>query len=132
MQFTKTFVTLALAAGVLANPTWSAPKPTGGAQCCQNVKNSSQVDSVTKGLLKTLLGIDISALNVPIGTGCAPISVLGGVSCNTNKVQCGQVFARKFGSMVDVNADAHNFYSSAHWRQLHSCHYQCLIGQGSS
>jgi hypothetical protein len=81
MQFTKTFVTLALAASAFAVPTGgSSGGSTSGAQCCQNVKNSSEVDSFTAGLIKELLGIDISALNVPIGTGCTPVAVLGGVS----------------------------------------------------
>jgi hypothetical protein len=69
---------LALAAVATAIPTGTSP--SGGAQCCQNVTNSSEVGSVTKGLIFALLGIDISALNVPIGTGCTPIAVAGGVS----------------------------------------------------
>ena len=80
MQFTKTFVTLALAASALAVPTWTAPAPSSAPQCCQNVKNSNSVDDITKLLLKGLLGVDVSALNVPIGTGCTPVAVLGGVS----------------------------------------------------
>jgi hypothetical protein len=70
---------------------WTPPAPTGGAQCCQDVENSSDVDSWTAGIIKGLLGVDISSLNIPIGTGCTPVSVLGGVSCNTNTVQCGEV-----------------------------------------
>jgi hypothetical protein len=69
----------ALAAVAIAIPTGTTPS-TGTAQCCQNVENSSSVSSTTKGLIFALLGIDISGLNVPIGTGCAPLSVLGGVS----------------------------------------------------
>jgi hypothetical protein len=79
MQFTKTFVTLALAASALAVPTGGSGSSS-GAQCCQNVENSSQVDSVTKGLIFALLGINISDLNIPIGTGCTPVAILGGVS----------------------------------------------------
>jgi hypothetical protein len=79
MQFTKTFVTLALAASAFAVPTGGSGD-TSGAQCCQNVKNSSSVDTVTAGIIKALLGIDVSALNVPIGTGCTPVAILGGVS----------------------------------------------------
>jgi hypothetical protein len=79
MQFFAPLVLLA--AAVAAVPTGSTGgSPSGGAQCCQNVKNSSQVDSLTKGLIKVLLGIDVSNLNIPIATGCAPLSVLGGVS----------------------------------------------------
>jgi hypothetical protein len=70
-----------LAAAVVAVPTGSTGgSAPAGAQCCQNVKNSSQIDSVTKGLIFALLGINVSDLNIPIGTGCTPIAVLGGVS----------------------------------------------------
>jgi hypothetical protein len=70
---------------------WTPPAPTGGAQCCQNVKNSSDVSSGVIGIIKGLLGVDVSDLNIPIGTGCTPVAILGGVSCNTNTVQCGEV-----------------------------------------
>jgi hypothetical protein len=101
MQFTKTFVTLALAVSAIAVPTGSggggSTPPSSGAQCCQNVTNSSSIKSTDPlGLLLGLLGIVVSNLNVPIGTGCTPIDILGGVSCNTNTVQCGSVYARKF------------------------------------
>jgi hypothetical protein len=69
---------LALVAVATAIPTGTSP--SGGAQCCQNVENSSSASSATKTLVKTALGIDISDLNVPIGTGCTPLAVGGGVS----------------------------------------------------
>jgi hypothetical protein len=75
-----------------AKRNWTPPVPSSAPQCCQNVENSSSVDSWTTGIIKGLLGVDVSSLNIPIGTGCTPISVLGGVSCNTNKVTCGEVF----------------------------------------
>jgi hypothetical protein len=50
---------------------------TGTPQCCQDVQNSS--DPTTAALVKALLGIDVSGLNVPIGTGCSGLSVVGGV-----------------------------------------------------
>jgi hypothetical protein len=91
-MLSKIFVTaLALVGAVSAAPTGGSGS-TGGAQCCQNVQNSSQLDAITKGILGGLLGVVVSGLNVPIGTGCTPISVLGGVSCNTNTVNCGQYF----------------------------------------
>jgi hypothetical protein len=91
-MFSKAFVaTIALAGAVSAAPTGGSGS-TSGAQCCQNVTNSSKVDPTTAGILAGLLGVVVSGLNVPIGTGCTPISVLGGVSCNTNTVNCGQVF----------------------------------------
>jgi hypothetical protein len=91
-MFSKLFISaLALASMVTAIPTGGSGSTTAPPQCCQNVENSSQVDSVTKGLIKGLLGIDISALNVPIGTGCTPIDILGGVQCNQNVVSCGSI-----------------------------------------
>jgi hypothetical protein len=74
--FAPLFALAAVAAAIPTGTTLS----TGTAQCCQNVENSSSVSSATKGLIFTLLGLDISDLNVPIGTGCAPLSILGGVS----------------------------------------------------
>jgi hypothetical protein len=92
-MFSKTFITaLALIGAVSAVPTGSGSgSTTGGAQCCQNIENSSSLDSVTKGLLGPLLSIVLSGLNIPIGTGCTPIAIAGGVSCNTNTVNCGSV-----------------------------------------
>jgi hypothetical protein len=77
MQFFAPLVLVA--ATVAAIPTGTSPS-TGSAQCCQNVKNSSQVGSLTQGLIFALLGINVSNLNIPIGTGCTPIAILGGVS----------------------------------------------------
>jgi hypothetical protein len=82
-MFSKVF-TLALAG--FAALAAAAPAPNDGGsgsttaspQCCQTVKNSS--DPVVAALVKALLGIDVSGLNVPIGQGCAPLSVAGGVS----------------------------------------------------
>jgi hypothetical protein len=51
---------------------------TAGAQCCQNVQNSGDADVAS--LVKSLIGVDVSGLNVPIGTGCSSIDILGGVS----------------------------------------------------
>jgi hypothetical protein len=82
MKFFAPLALLVAVAAATGTTTSKAPVPTatGSAQCCQNVKNSSQVSSVTKAVILALLGINVSNLNIPIGTGCAPISVLGGVS----------------------------------------------------
>jgi hypothetical protein len=80
-MFSKFFIaTLALASVAFAAPTGETGPSSGTPQCCENVTNASDVDSTTVGLIKTLIGLDISVLNVPIGTGCTPLSVLGGVS----------------------------------------------------
>jgi hypothetical protein len=67
------FATLAAAA-----PTdGGSGSTTGTPQCCQNVENSS--DPWVSSLVKAVLGIDVSGLNVPIGTGCSGLSIVGGV-----------------------------------------------------
>jgi hypothetical protein len=90
-MFSKTFITaLALVGAVSAAPTWgSGGSPTPSQQCCQNVKNSSTFDSNTQSAIAGLLGVVVSGLNIPIGTGCTPVDILGGVQCNDNNVNCG-------------------------------------------
>jgi hypothetical protein len=158
MQFTKTFVTLALAASAFAVPTGGS-SGSSGAQCCQNVTNWNSVDSDTKGLITGLLGVVISDLNVPIGTGCTPVAILGGVSwyawlnpspitkahifySNTNTVTCGQVFAREYStvhmrfhcpdSRLQPNLSASTVSqspSTPELGQLYDIHVQHLIGE---
>jgi hypothetical protein len=85
-MFSKVIISaFALAATVSALPGYgesSSPSQctTSTPQCCQNVQNSNDVGSVVTGLIKGLLGLDLSGLNVPIGTGCTPIDILGGVN----------------------------------------------------
>jgi hypothetical protein len=80
-MFSKLFIaTLALASVAFTAPTGETGPSAGTPQCCQNVMNAGEVDATTVGLVKTLIGLDISVLNVPIGTGCTPLSLLGGVS----------------------------------------------------
>jgi hypothetical protein len=81
---------LALAATVSALPGGGSSSPsqctTSAPQCCQNVMNCNDADPSVLGILSGLLGVDASGLNVPIGTGCTPIDILGGVSwyvCST-------------------------------------------------
>jgi hypothetical protein len=95
-MFSKAFVaTLALVGAVSALPSPNGGSTTAGPQCCQNVTNASDLDAKDAGILAGLLGVVVSGLNVPIGTGCTPVDILGGVSCNANEVQCGQVFEGK-------------------------------------
>ena len=66
-----------------AAPTGGSESPaghcnTGSPQCCNHVDNSS--DPLVGGLIKALLGIDVSGLNIPIGQGCTALNLLGGVS----------------------------------------------------
>jgi hypothetical protein len=84
-MFSKFIISaLALAATVTALPGGSpgggGSGSSGSQQCCQNVQNWSDVDSSTQTLIAGLLGVAVSDLNVPIGTGCTPVAILGGVS----------------------------------------------------
>jgi hypothetical protein len=127
-MFSKTFITaLALVGAVSAVPTGSGSAPaTGGAQCCQNVENSSSLDSTTKGLLGPLLSIVLSGLNIPIGTGCTPIAIAGGVSCNTNTVNCGSVIQSQCSLSSLAHASDVRRCRLAHRHQLRTYHRQCL------
>jgi hypothetical protein len=94
-MFSKVFITaLALVGAVSAVPTGSGSggSTTPSQQCCQNVQNSQNLSSATKSLLGPLLSVILSGLSVPIGTGCTPIAILGGVSCNVNTVNCGSTY----------------------------------------
>jgi hypothetical protein len=127
-MFTKVF-TLALAGFAtlaVAAPTdgGSGGSTTASPQCCQHVDNSSH--PWVSSLVKAVLGIDVSGLNVPIGTGCAPISVLGGVSCNQNPVTCGAVYQSKRTCCATVSRNADVELSLSHRHQLRSDHRQRL------
>jgi hypothetical protein len=108
--------------------TGTVPPPSGGAQCCQNVQNSSNVSSDVLGIITGLLGLNLSGLNIPIGTGCAPLSILGGVSCNTNTVQCGQVDQCESLPQFTAAQTLTVPYSLAHRHQLRPDHDQPLSG----
>jgi hypothetical protein len=85
--FTLAFVASLAVAAPAPNGGGSGGSTTGTPLCCQSVTNSDNLDSSTLGLL-SLLGVVLSGLNIPIGQGCAGLSVVGGVSCNQNPVTC--------------------------------------------
>ncbi|KIJ43887.1 hypothetical protein M422DRAFT_169264, partial [Sphaerobolus stellatus SS14] len=61
---------------------------TGDAQCCNTVESAS---SSGAGLVLGLLGIVLQDLNVLVGLGCTPISVIGlgqGANCAQQPVCC--------------------------------------------
>jgi hypothetical protein len=66
------FATLAVAA-----PNGGSGSTTGTTQCCQWVENSNTPG--VAALVKALIGVNVSGLNIPIGTGCSAIAVAGGV-----------------------------------------------------
>jgi hypothetical protein len=128
-MFSKTLITaLALVGAVSAVPNGSGSggSTTGGAQCCQNVQNSGSLDSATKTALGPLLSVILSGLNIPIGTGCTPIAIAGGVSCNTNTVNCGSVIQSQCSFSSLAHASDVRRCRLAHWHQLRAYHRQCL------
>jgi hypothetical protein len=106
-MFAKVFTLTLLATLAVAAPApWDGGSGGGSTtstpQCCQKVENSS--DPGVADVVKSLIGIDVSGLNIPIGTGCAPISVLGGVQCNQNPVTCGTVYSRESTPQLSICA----------------------------
>jgi hypothetical protein len=80
-MFTKIFThaLASLAAFAVAMPTPDdGGSTTSTPLCCQTLKNSS--DPNVEAFVKEFIGLDISGLNVPVGIGCARISVLSGLS----------------------------------------------------
>lgn len=89
-MFSKVFIAGAFAVLAAATPVPQTVNQcnTGGAQCCQNVSNSSDMPA---SALTGLLGVVLQGLSIPVGVGCTPISVVGiadGSSCNSNPVCC--------------------------------------------
>ncbi|KAJ7710508.1 hypothetical protein B0H17DRAFT_1324229 [Mycena rosella] len=68
--FTSVLITLAAAI-----PTTTPPvTPPTSNQCCSSVQSSS---SSSVAAVAALLGLDLSGLDVPVGLGCSPITVIG-------------------------------------------------------
>jgi hypothetical protein len=124
-MFAKVF-TLALAgfaALAVAAPTdGGSGSSTGTPQCCQSVTNSS--DPIVAALVKALIGVDVSGLNIPIGQGCSGISVVGGVSCNQNPVTCGSVYQGMPAIVSRFAKHTDSFIRRAHRPQLRAYHRQ--------
>ncbi|KAI0093278.1 hypothetical protein BDY19DRAFT_923062 [Irpex rosettiformis] len=86
------FTLLALPLLAVATPTAVARggAPSGGATtaCCDSTESAN---SAAGSALLSLLGIDLSDLNVLLGLTCSPISVVGvgsGSECSGTTVSC--------------------------------------------
>ncbi|KAF7360974.1 Hydrophobin 2 [Mycena sanguinolenta] len=90
-------VLVTLAAAMPGGYTPPVTTPTSN-QCCSSVQSSSSnVVSAVAGLL----GLDLSGLNVPIGLGCSPITVLGN-NCGGTQVTC-ESPEKEWGSLIAIN-----------------------------
>ncbi|KAJ7128538.1 hypothetical protein C8R44DRAFT_979207 [Mycena epipterygia] len=93
LTLVATFITLA--AAIPNTPPVTTPTSN---QCCSSVQSSSSnVVSAVAGLL----GLDLSGLNVPIGLGCSPITVIGN-NCGGTQVTC-EAPEKEFGSLIAIN-----------------------------
>ncbi|KAJ7076585.1 fungal hydrophobin [Mycena belliarum] len=89
-----TTVLITLAAAVPAPNT----TPPTSVQCCSSVQSSS---STAVSAIAALLGLDLSGLNVPIGLGCSPITVIGN-NCGGTTVTC-DAPQNSFGGLIAIN-----------------------------
>ncbi|KAJ7128599.1 hypothetical protein C8R44DRAFT_873305 [Mycena epipterygia] len=91
---TSVLITLAAA---IPNTTPPVTTPTSN-QCCSSVQSSS---SSAVAAVAALLGLNLSGLNVPIGLGCSPITVIGN-NCGGTEVTC-DAPEKSFGSLIAIN-----------------------------
>ncbi|KAJ7469627.1 hypothetical protein FB451DRAFT_1400455 [Mycena latifolia] len=91
---TSVLITLAAAA------PWDTPPvtPPTSNQCCSSVQSSS---NSAVSAVAALLGLDLSGLNVPIGLGCSPITVIGN-NCGGTTVTC-DAPEKEWGTLIAIN-----------------------------
>ncbi|KAJ7077008.1 fungal hydrophobin [Mycena belliarum] len=70
----------------------------GSTQCCTSVQNS---DSSSVAAVAALVGLDLSGLNIPVGLGCSPITVVGN-NCGGTTVTC-DAPEKQWGSLIAIN-----------------------------
>ncbi|KAK7052737.1 hydrophobin 2 [Favolaschia claudopus] len=67
-------------------------------QCCHSVLSSTDA---AVSAVSALVGLNLNGLNVPIGLGCSPITVLGN-NCGGTTVVC-EAPKEQFGSLIAIN-----------------------------
>ncbi|KAJ7340627.1 POH2 hydrophobin [Mycena albidolilacea] len=91
-----TSVLITLAA---AMPTSTPPvTPPTSPQCCSSVQSSN---SNAASAVAALLGLDLTGLNVPVGLGCSPITVIGN-NCGGTTVKC-DAPQQEWGTLIAIN-----------------------------
>ncbi|KAJ7073240.1 hydrophobin [Mycena belliarum] len=81
----------------LAVATYVPTAPTSD-QCCTSVQNSN---SAAGSAVAALVGLDLNGLNVPVGLGCSPITVVGN-NCGGTEVTCSAP-EKQWGSLIAIN-----------------------------
>ncbi|KAJ7128319.1 hypothetical protein C8R44DRAFT_732658 [Mycena epipterygia] len=96
LSIISTSVLITLAAAM----PWTTPPvtPPTSTQCCSSVQSSS---SSSVSAVAALLGLDLSGLNVPVGLGCSPITVIGN-NCGGTTVNC-DAPEQEWGSLIAIN-----------------------------
>ncbi|KAJ7128603.1 hypothetical protein C8R44DRAFT_732929 [Mycena epipterygia] len=96
LSIVTTSVLITLAAAI----PWTTPPvtPPTSNQCCTSVQSSS---SSSVSSVAALLGLDLSGLNVPVGLGCSPITVIGN-NCGGTTVTC-DAPEQAWGSLIAIN-----------------------------
>ncbi|KAJ7209071.1 hypothetical protein B0H12DRAFT_1330120 [Mycena haematopus] len=84
-------------AAAIPNTTPPVTPPTSD-QCCSSVQSSS---SSAVSAVAAVLGLDLSGLDVPIGLGCSPITVIGN-NCGGTTVTC-DAPQESWGSLIAIN-----------------------------
>ncbi|KAJ7128330.1 hypothetical protein C8R44DRAFT_873058 [Mycena epipterygia] len=96
LSIVATSVLITLAAAM----PWTTPPVTSptSSQCCSSVQSSS---SSSVAAVAALLGLDLSGLNVPVGLGCSPITVIGN-NCGGTTVNC-DAPEQEWGTLIAIN-----------------------------
>ncbi|KAJ7128502.1 hypothetical protein C8R44DRAFT_873219 [Mycena epipterygia] len=96
LSIIATSVLITLAAAM----PWTTPPVTTptSSQCCSSVQSSS---SSSVAAVAALLGLDLSGLDVPVGLGCSPITVIGN-NCGGTSVTC-DAPEQAWGSLIAIN-----------------------------
>ncbi|KAJ7120085.1 hypothetical protein C8R44DRAFT_877559 [Mycena epipterygia] len=84
-------------AAAIPNTTPPVTTPTSD-QCCSSVQSSS---SSAAAAVAALLGLNLSGLDVPVGLGCSPITVIGN-NCGGTEVTC-DAPEKEWGSLIAIN-----------------------------
>ncbi|KAJ7128485.1 hypothetical protein C8R44DRAFT_873201 [Mycena epipterygia] len=96
LSIIATSVLITLAAAM----PWTTPPVTTptSSQCCSSVQSSS---SSSVSAVAATLGLDLSGLDVPVGLGCSPITVIGN-NCGGTSVTC-DAPEQAWGSLIAIN-----------------------------